>query len=166
MKPKLIVQAGAQLDSWGTPAWLLDCVRSTFGGIDRDLASNSEANKLVRAKHYYSLKHPCPDIVPASRGKVVWCNPPGPVEKVRWFWSRWLMHIELGWSGAFLIFNLDHLRLLPALSTFILPRDLYFEVPPKRLRFVGAPSQYNHPSGLVSTARLSGVGGNCMRWTR
>ena len=165
LKPKLIVQAGAQLDDWGTPAEVLDFVRLTCGPITLDLASNATANKLVKAKRFFSVENPCPSaFTKMPAGTVVWCNPPGPVAEVRRFWDIWqgcIVNSRASVQGAFLIFNLDHLR---ALSH---PRVAYEVVFwRKRLRFVGAPSQYNHPSALVMLTH-SGVGlehGPVMGW--
>jgi hypothetical protein len=143
-KKKLVVQAGAQLDSWGTPLEVLDLTRQVLGSINLDLASNPEANKIVRARKFYTLQNPCPSAVRLRCTSVIWCNPPGPVEMVRLFWERWLTLMEDGHEGGFLIFNLDHWRTLKAPAT-----PLYVCLWPKRLKFVGAPSQYNHPSALV-----------------
>lgn len=167
LKPKLIVQAGAQLDDWGTPPEVLDFVRLACGGpITLDLASNEKANKLVQAKRYFSLRNKCPDAPPMHPGEVVWCNPPGPVAEVRRFWAIWLgcMQHRHDAQGGFLIFNLDHLRALSQPPPSLPRYEVVFWR--RRLRFVGAPSQYNHPSGLVlKTPRR--VGGDCgpvMEW--
>jgi len=158
---KLVVESGEQLDTWGTPEEVLDIVRGTFGGITLDLASSAEANKLVRAPKYYSETQPCPEEPPSS-GEIVWCNPPGPVEKVRWFWLVWMWCVSQGAEGAFLIFNLDHWRTLAKPDASGPP--LYVSLPRSRLRFVGAPAQYNHPSGIVSTKSLWHFDGNVARW--
>jgi hypothetical protein len=111
-----------------------------------DLASNVEANKTIRARRFYSLKNPCPNDVHPLSGQLVWCNPPGPVGEVRRFWNIWRRAVRYSGCGAFLIFNLDHWR---TLSRPDLEEVFYVGIWPWRLRFVGAPSQYNHPSAVV-----------------
>ncbi len=148
MKPKLVVQAGAQLDDWGTPEYVIAFVRKVYGNksVALDLASNKKANEVIQARRFYSLQRPCPECVAPPDGALVWCNPPGPVAKVRWFWDVWVNAVRSSGCGGFLVFNLDHLRALSPIQRC----DRFVFVPwPKRLRFVGAPSQYNHPSGLV-----------------
>ena len=148
-KPKLIVQAGAQLDDWGTPADVLDFVRKVFEGeITLDLASNATANLMVRAERYYSLERPCPDQPETRLGELVFCNPPGAAENVRLFFQRWCRAVEVSKFGGFLCFNTDHFRSLEC-------KWPWFKVVMcrKRLKFVGAPSQYNHPSALIFAGR-------------
>ena len=148
-KPKLVVQAGAQLDDWGTPSDVLDFVRRVFEDeIAVDLASNAKANETVRAARWYSLERPCPEEPEVQHGELVWTNPPGPVENVRLFFQRWERAVDVSKVGAFLVFNMDHLRSLAS------ARPWYkVVICRKRLKFVGAPSQYNHPSALIFAGR-------------
>ena len=161
-KPKLVVQAGAQLDDWGTPSDVLDFVRRVFEDeIAVDLASNAKANETVRAARWYSLERPCPDRPVVRLGELVWCNPPGPVENVRLFFQRWERAVNESKAGAFLVFNLDHFRSLES------ERPWYkVVICRKRLKFVGAPSQYNHPSGLIFAGRshISDDLGTVLSW--
>jgi hypothetical protein len=148
-KPKLIVQAGAQLDDWGTPVDVLEFVRKVFDAeIAVDLASNAVANETVKAARYYSLERPCPDQPDVKHGELTFCNPPGPVENVRLFFQRWCRAVEVSKAGGFLCFNVDHFRSLEC-------ERPWFKVVMcrKRLKFVGAPSQYNHPSALIFAGR-------------
>ena len=148
-KPKLVVRAGAQLDDWGTPSDVLDFVRRVFEDeITVDLASSATANELVRAARYYSLENPCPERPDVKHGEVVWANPPGGVASVREFFQRWERAVNVSKVGAFLVFNADHFRSLAS------ERPWYKVIAcRKRLKFVGAPSQYNHPSLLVFAGR-------------
>jgi hypothetical protein len=146
---KLIVQSGAQDGNWGTPIPVLHLLHGLFGRVDLDLASNPHANRLVQAEDFYSEANPCPLQLPPLRGKVLWCNPPGPVEKVRMFWATWLRAIVDGAEGGFIAFNMDHWRSLEPAPP--MERPLYCCVWPKRLIFVGAACQYNHPSVIFFT---------------
>lgn len=147
-EPKLVVKAGAQLDDWGTPAHIIVLVRKVCGNkqVSIDLASNRHANEIIRARSYYSLEHPCPASIAPYGGRLIYCNPPGPVANVRWFWDVWVNAMHSSGNGAFLIFNLDHLRSLTPLQKHVC---MTFVPLPKRVRYVGAASQYNHPSALV-----------------
>ncbi len=62
-------------EDWYTPADIIEAVRATMGGIDLDPASSDEANEVVKAGLYYTIKHNSlqPDIVWSGR---VWLNPP------------------------------------------------------------------------------------------
>jgi len=135
---------GTYSDSWGTPAEILDLIRVLYGPITHDLASNEQANRLVRAYRYWSVSDRCPlkpTLIPSA---VVWCNPPGPGKQVKYFWQAWLHCIEQGASGGFLIFKQDHWRQLPPP-----PSPLPCVVLRKRLKFVGAPQAASFPSTLV-----------------
>ena len=162
VKPKLVVQAGAQLDDWGTPSDVLDFVRRVFGQeITLDLASNARANDTVRAARWYSLERPCPEEPEVRYGELVFCNPPGPVENVRLFFNLWQRAVDISKVGVFLVFNLDHFRSLES------ERPWYKVVMcRKRLKFIGAPSQYNHPSGLIFAGRshISDDLGTVLSW--
>lgn len=140
-------QRGTMRDDWGTPEWVLDIVRGIYGPITHDLASNDEANQLVGAKWYWTRENPCPLHPPTEPEDVVWCNPPGPCAMVEHFWRIWWRCVGLG--GGFLVFNLDHLRQLPAP-----PQTATVLILRKRLRFVGASQGASFPSALVSPGRV------------
>jgi len=137
----------------GNTPEVLDFVRLVCGPITLDLASNPKANKLVRADRYYQKIDPCPDAPHLADNDVVWCNPPGPVAEVKRFFSIWDRCMGMaGNQGGFLIFNMDHWRALePVYGEYTVV------IWCKRLKFVGAPSQYNHPSSLVLCTR-AGIG--------
>jgi hypothetical protein len=160
LKTKLLIRAGAKLDDWGTPDFVLNIVRAVCGPITIDLASNRSANARIGAREFYSKSNSCPEHVPIKTHSVVWCNPPGPVEKVRWFWDRWCECIANDATGGFLIFNLDHWRTLGAPAA-----PLFVCILRQRLRFVGAESQFHHPSALVLSEdpRATYVG-NVVQW--
>ena len=61
-------------DNWMTPVWLLNHVRTFFGGsIDVDLFSSSEANLVVWADRYGT---PLSPILSLDGASTVWANPP------------------------------------------------------------------------------------------
>lgn len=104
---------GTYRDDHGTPDWILNLHRAIHGPvIDLDLASNSVDQERIRARRFYSRKAPCPDRPPISSGDIVWCNPPGPSKEVVRFWRIWCDCIERGAAGAFLVFSVDHVRML------------------------------------------------------
>ena len=63
-------------DEWYTPQVILDAARRALGGeVDLDPASCDEANRIVRARHYYRL----PDydgLVLTWEAERLWLNPP------------------------------------------------------------------------------------------
>jgi hypothetical protein len=153
------IQRGTYYADWGTPGEVLDLVRYTFGCIDTDLCSSKQHNKIVGARKFYSRLKPCPEH-PRDKG-VIWCNPPGPSELVIEFWNRWCWCTEpcQGGEGAFLIFNLDHWRMLH------IPNGEHFVwLPRNRLRFIGAPSQASFPSAVVFTRKPKISNGHLVAW--
>jgi ParB family chromosome partitioning protein len=75
-------------DEWHTPPEVITLVRAVLGRIDLDPASNAEAQRIVRAKRFYSkgdngLDHPW-------HGKV-WLNPPYSVPLLSQFVDK-LLH--------------------------------------------------------------------------
>jgi hypothetical protein len=140
---------GTYSDAWGTPDHVIEIVRQLYGEIDYDLASNDEANKIVRAAQYWTQQRLCPKDPDIAAGSVIWCNPPGPRWHVDEFWSVWCRCVERGAVGGFLIFKQDHWRALPAP-----PVPCTAVVLRKRLRFVGAKGGANFPSTLVLSGRL------------
>jgi len=139
---------GTWSNDWGTPKDLVEEVRRMYGRIDFDLASSAEHNKIIRAKKYWTAQDPCPErpdlFGEETPDPVVWCNPPGPLLNVGKFWAIWLWCVSVSCRGAFLIYNMDHWRCLPAP-----PEDMCVVVLHKRLRFVGAKSGASFPSALV-----------------
>jgi hypothetical protein len=154
---------GTYYSEWGTPTEVLQLVRDTFGRIDLDLCSSAKHNKVVGARNFFTKHEPCPsadsflelDMLHSN----VWCNPPGPSGLVIDFWRRWLACMAAGANGAFLIFNLDHWRML------VHPTDEFFIwIPRYRLKYMGAPSQASFPSGVVFTQQPKIPHGHLLRW--
>jgi phage N-6-adenine-methyltransferase len=60
-------------NEWFTPTELIESARKVLGGIDLDPASSDEANKVVKAKEFYSLADD--GLMRVWTGRV-WMNPP------------------------------------------------------------------------------------------
>lgn len=136
-------ERGTYYDSWGTPDWILDTVRLA-GPIGVDLASSPEANEHVRAEAFVTDidNHTIP---PLRDGSVVFCNPPGPGKRVHTFWDRFTSYVGGDKLGAFLFFNLDHVRKARDLESF------HLMIARRRIKYRGAPSSCSFPSALVVT---------------
>jgi len=69
-------------NEWYTPSTIIELARSTMGSIDTDPASSYEANKIVQAEQYYTIKE-------NGLGKKwlgnVWMNPPYAQPLIRQF---------------------------------------------------------------------------------
>ena len=154
---------GTYQSTWGTPQHILEIVRDHFGAeISLDLASSEEANKIVKAKRFYSAEKPCPLAPGVGLDEMVWCNPPGPCWAVKEFWDAWVSCVQRSARGGFLIFAIDHLRQLPAP-----PMPLPVIMLRKRIRFVGAPGGANFASALVlSGGTPTNQHGHVMTWQR
>ena len=80
-------------DEWHTPIEIIALVRAVLGDIDLDPASNADAQKIVRAKRYYTkldsgLDHPW--------RRRVFCNPPYSVPLCAQFVSKLLPECRAG----------------------------------------------------------------------
>lgn len=145
-------QRGTYHDAWGTPEYIIEAVRSTYGCIDLDLASNDKAQEIVRARYYNTEDNPAQGLKRFAlhrHGKhTIWCNPPGPSKNVRDFYFKWTELIRVGHQGAFFVFNLDHLR---KLAVGWADRPLNLVVLRDRVKFVGAKNACCWPSGILYT---------------
>lgn len=138
---------GTYRDDHGTPDWVLDLHRATFDKIDIDLASNAIDQMRIGARIWYSAQKPCPAKLAFDvAGRVVWCNPPGPSAGVIWFWKTWCDCIRRGAEGSFLVFSIDHVRMLQNESDVLLHATFL-----PRLKFTGNKQQAAIASVLVST---------------
>lgn len=62
-------------DEWYTPKHIIDAARSVMGGaIDLDPASCKEANKIVKASHYYTKEQN--GLTCSWKADRLWLNPP------------------------------------------------------------------------------------------
>ena len=65
---------GIASDEWGTPSAIVEAARITLGRIDLDPCSNERAQRLVRARRYWTREDDCLR-QPFWLGRV-WLNPP------------------------------------------------------------------------------------------
>ena len=78
-------------NEWYTPDYLMDAVRKVMkvGYIDLDPASCAEANKIVKAKRYYTIKDD--GLSKNWTGENVWLNPPRGTDErisIQYIWSK------------------------------------------------------------------------------
>lgn len=154
---------GTWSDKHGTPEHVIALVRQMFGRIDDDLASSHEFNKTVGARWYYSIESPCPEMIQTDIPSVIYCNPPGPSKNVIWFFDVWQEATRRPNAGAFLIYNIDHWRMLEP------KRPLWALMFRKRLAFLGIPHRKrsdgaNFASVLVTTKKPPKGFGHIFRW--
>ena len=60
-------------NEWGTPSKFIESARKVMGSIDVDPASNDDAQKVVNAKRYYTIKRDGLQFIWSGN---VWLNPP------------------------------------------------------------------------------------------
>lgn len=137
-----------------TPEWLIEDVRALMGGITLDPASDYQAQKVVRAQHWYG-----PNNGPDSGGswlgedglgpyamwasRAVWLNPPGGYMPDRSSKAAawWRALVESYLSGrtkqaCFLAFSLNVFRTGQAAR--VSPYQFPFVVFRERIRFPGS----------------------------
>jgi hypothetical protein len=121
---------------WYTPRPFVEAARQVLGAIDLDPASHREANRIVRARRFYS---DCGE-ARSWHGRV-FCNPPGGL--VFAFWHRMLYEWTIGhltaaiWIG----YSLEQLQTLQGHvlhAGYPIPNPLEFPIciPDRRIPFV------------------------------
>jgi phage N-6-adenine-methyltransferase len=70
--------AGASYDGdeWCTPREYIEAAREVLGGIELDPATNARAQKLIRAKRFYTKADNALDETKSWRARSIWLNPP------------------------------------------------------------------------------------------
>jgi hypothetical protein len=151
----------------GTPEHVIELVHRMFGHIDVDLASSMVFNKMIGAGGIFTKESPCPGDLDAGsfNGAIIYCNPPGPSTEVKRFFDIWQRTTRPRDSlifrpnhGAFLIYNIDHWRMLQP------TRPLWVLMFAKRLKFVGAKHQANFGSVLITTKKPPEGFGHILKW--
>ena len=82
---------------WYTPQYIIDAAREVLGTIDIDPASDSEANKTVKAIKFYSVDED--GLLQDWRGRI-WLNPPFANGLIDKFVDKLLAEIERGFVTA------------------------------------------------------------------
>lgn len=80
-------------DSWGTPPEWIELARKTMGEIDLDVASNAEAQKVVKAKEFYTKEDNA--LTKPWKGRI-WKNPPYSQPLVTLFAEKLVDAIDAG----------------------------------------------------------------------
>jgi hypothetical protein len=138
--PDLAFAARHSCDSpeWYTPSPFVEAARAVMGGIDLDPASHEEANRIVKAKRFYTVEDN--GLTQPWRGRV-FLNPPGAKDDagdrlVPQFWKRLVSDFVTGdveqaiWIG----FSLEQFQTLQIFD--VSPLDFSLCIPSKRIAFV------------------------------
>ena len=141
---------GCYYSDYGTPGYIIDAAKRSLGieQFDFDLASSADANEIVGARSFCSRSLPLELGLTFDvwfNGKYVWCNPPGPLKSVKYFWDQF-RYVEY---GAFLLFSIDHLRHLDPLYC----ADLCFLR--RRVQYVGADQGSPFSSVLIVNGMIN-----------
>lgn len=130
--PSLDFAARHTCDSpeWYTPPAFVEAARELMGGIDLDPASHEEANRIVKADHYFTIEDD--GLKQRWFGRILH-NPPGGL--VDEFWKKALVeraHYEqLVWIG----YSLEQLQTLQT-GNAVTPLDFPMCVTRKRIAFI------------------------------
>lgn len=108
------VKHSAKNDSWQTPDVFINFGAQLFGpeGITLDPATSAEANKRIKAKHYFTKET---DGLKQKWHGNIWLNPPGGKTKNKslacLFWAKLMEQWEQKTfeQALFLCFSIEHL---------------------------------------------------------
>lgn len=76
---------------WNTPAKYIEAARLLMGSIDTDPATNDSANKIIKAKWFYTIVN---DGLAHSWLGNVWLNPPYNMPIIEWFVDKAIREYE------------------------------------------------------------------------
>lgn len=106
-------------ENWGSPPWIVEAARKVMGSIDLDPASSAEANKIIRAGHYFTKSDDGLSRLWRLNSQEphrlnVWLNPPGGKtdngkSKVKLWWQKNLTQRSGPYfaQGMFLSFSIE-----------------------------------------------------------
>lgn len=139
------IQHSSRSDRWFTPPWILEKVRVVLGGrIELDPASESEANKYVRAERFFTKEQD--GLSQPWEADSIFLNPPGGKagnESVSvMFWVK--LMAELKWRAfghaIFMGFSVEQLQSTQGRGCQSM-MDFKFCVPKRRIRFLDETGQ-------------------------
>lgn len=90
-KAQLRPMHGRIADEWYTPPSIIEAARHSMGSIDLDPASCAMANRVVKAKRYYSKRD---NGLKQEWSGNVWCNPPFRKGQLRAWIDKSMEHTE------------------------------------------------------------------------
>lgn len=131
---------------WYTPSFIVDGAREVMGDIDLDPASHEEANRIVKARRFFTVEDD--GLLQPWRGRIL-VNPPGGKDPNRGnkslvplFWSHLLQErdaasmlhedFEAIWIG----YSLEQIQTLQSIRGIQTPISFPMCVPRQRIAFV------------------------------
>lgn len=129
-KIRMAGQLTAESSEWYTPGYILDAAREALGGdFDLDPASCEIANRVVRARHIFTVAD---NGLTKPWGGRVWCNPPNPPR----LWWECMAGLRSGQQGAgvYLSYSKEPLQQSQRWGASMM--DFTFCVPMRRITFL------------------------------
>lgn len=127
---------------WYTPSPFVEAARAVMGGIDLDPASHEEANRTVKARHFFTVED---DGLVMPWSGSVFLNPPGGKTPdgeglVGRFWLKlmreWRVELRPVQQFVWIGYSLEQLQTLQCIGAHKTPLDFPFCVPDRRIAFV------------------------------
>lgn len=153
------VQLSSKSSEHYGPPWLADLAHEVMGGIDLDPASCAAANRLIRARFYYSPERGEDGLREHWAGRV-YLNPPG--GQIKWqgqwvnqaalWWATLVARYNAGWvdEAIFTVFNLELFRYAQRWPGISHPLDFPYCMPKDRIDFhaPGEAPESSEPQGM------------------